>query len=427
MRDILMGLSQPSFTLGIEEEYLLVDKTSRDLVSDPPQELLTDCEEALREIGGGQVSPEFMRSQIEVGTGVCKNIKEARSELARLRNAVVTNAARYGFAPIASSTHPFAEWDAQRHTDKERYNVIVADLQMIAQRMLISGMHVHVGIDDDELRIDIMNQASYFLPHLMALSTSSPFWRGRQTGLKSYRLSIFDELPRTGLPEHFSSYSEYQRTVDVLVNAGLIEDGTKIWWDMRPSARFPTLEMRVTDICPLLDDGIAIAALFLCLCRMMYRLRGLNQRWRSYSPFLIMENRWRAQRYGVTNGLVDFGKSELVPFRDLLDEILALIREDADALNCRLEVEHTRLIVERGTSAERQVAAYETALAAGSGEQAALQAVVDLLIAETVRGTAEDDPMQPAETLAPDGAAAEPVHPAPEAGPAIILPDSSPC
>jgi carboxylate-amine ligase len=362
-----------------------------------------------------------MRSQIEVGTSVCKNIKQARHELARLRNAIATSAGRYGFAPIAASTHPFAEWDAQRHTDKERYNVIVADLQMIAQRMLISGMHVHVGIDDDDLRIDIMNQASYFLPHLLALSTSSPFWRGRQTGLKSYRMSIFDELPRTGLPEYFSSFSEYQRTVDVLVNAGLIEDGTKIWWDMRPSSRFPTLEMRVTDICPLLDDGIAVAAVFLCLCRMMYRLRGLNQRWRSYSPFLIMENRWRAQRYGVTHGMVDFGKSELVPFRELLDEILALIREDAEALDCRVEVEHTRLIVERGTSAERQVAAYETALAAGSGERAALQAVVDQLIDETARGTAEDDPMQPAE------AGLDTIHPAPNAGVAISLPDSSPC
>jgi carboxylate-amine ligase len=426
MRDTLMGLSEPSFTLGIEEEYLLVDKASRDLVSDPPQQLLSDCEEALRE-NGGQVSPEFMRSQIEVGTRVCKNIKEARQDLARLRATIAANAARYGFAPIASSTHPFAEWDAQRHTDKERYNVIVADLQMIAQRMLISGMHVHVGIEDDDLRIDIMNQASYFLPHLMALSTSSPFWRGRQTGLKSYRLSIFDELPRTGLPEHFSSYSEFQRTVDVLVNAGLIEDGTKIWWDMRPSSRFPTLEMRVTDICPLLDDGIAIAAVFLCLCRMMYRLRGLNQRWRSYSPFLIMENRWRAQRYGVTNGLVDFGKSELVPFRDLLDEILALIREDAEALNCRIEVEHTRLIVERGTSAERQVAAYEAALAAGSDERAALQAVVDLLITETVRGTAENDPMQPAETASPNEAGPGLAQPAPEADASINLPDTSPC
>jgi glutamate---cysteine ligase / carboxylate-amine ligase len=417
MRDTRMGLKEPSFTLGIEEEYLLVDKGSRDLVSDPPKQLLSDCEDALREIGG-QVSPEFMRSQIEVGTRVCRNIKAARVELARLRATIAGIAERYGFAPIAASTHPFAEWEAQRHTDKERYNTIVADMQMIAQRMLISGMHVHVGIDDDDLRIDIMNQASYFLPHLLALSTSSPFWRGRQTGLKSYRMSVFDELPRTGLPEHFSNHAEFERTVNVLVNAGLIEDGTKIWWDMRPSSRFPTLEMRVTDICPLLDDAIAIAAMYLCICRMMYRLRGLNQRWRSYSPFLIMENRWRAQRYGVTNGLLDFGKSELVPFRDLLDEILALVREDADALDCRREVEHTRLIVERGTSAERQVAAYDTAIAGGSDDRAALQAVVDLLIAETARGTAEADlPPQGGTTAEAPADTRGPVSPA----------DSSPC
>ncbi len=386
MRDILMSLREPSFTLGIEEEYLLVEKTSRDLVADPPKQLLSECQAALGD-RGGQVTPEFMRAQIEVGTRVCKSVKEAREDLAYLRRTIAACAAPYGLAPIAASTHPFAEWDAQQHTDKERYHVIAADLQMIARRMLISGMHVHVGIDDDDLRIDIMNQASYFLPHLLALSTSSPFWRGRQTGLKSFRLSIFDELPRTGLPETFVSYAEYQRTVEVLVNSKLIEDGTKIWWDLRPSSRFPTLEMRITDICPLLEDGIAIAAMFLCICRMLYRLRGHNQRWRSYSPFLIMENRWRAQRYGVTNGLVDFGKSELVDFRELLDEILALIREDAEALNCRIEVEHSRTIAERGTSAERQVAVYTQAMDAGAGEHEALQAVVDALVDDTVRGT----------------------------------------
>ncbi len=386
MRDSLMGVREPSFTLGIEEEYLLVDKTTRDLVPDPPKKLLTDCEAELAHLGG-QVSPEFMRSQIEVGTRVCKTIKEARADLARLRATIATCADRYGLAPIASSTHPFAEWDAQQHTDKERYNVLAADLQMIAQRMLISGMHVHVGIEDDDLRIDIMNQASYFLPHLLALSTSSPFWRGRLTGLRSYRMSIFDELPRTGLPEYFVSYAEFERTVEVLVKAQLIEDATKIWWDLRPSVRFPTLEMRITDICSLLDDGIAIAALYLCLCRMLFRLRRLNQRWRAYSPFLIMENRWRAQRYGVSNSMVDFGKSELVPFADLLEEILDLVRDDAEAFDCVAEVEHTRTIARQGTSAGRQIDVYKRAMAAGADEAAALRAVVDMLIADTVRGT----------------------------------------
>jgi carboxylate-amine ligase len=379
-----MGLREPNFTLGI------------DLVADPPARLLEDCQCALS--AAGQVSPEFMRSQIEVGTKVCRTISEARGQLGEMRATIARIAGAYNIAPIAASTHPFARWQAQQHTDKERYNVIVADLQMIARRMLISGMHVHVAIEDDDLRIDLMNQVSYFLPHLLALSTSSPFWQGRISGLKSYRLSIFDELPRTGLPEYFTSHGEYERTVAVLVNAGLIEDGTKIWWDLRPSARFPTLEMRITDICTLLDDAVAIAALYLCICRMLYRLRRENQRWRSYTHFLIMENRWRAQRYGVDESLVDFGRSKLVPFADLTEELLALVREDAEALGCRQEVEHVRTIVSRGTSADRQLAAYHQALSGGADEREALRAVVDALIRETVTGlgTATADMERPA-------------------------------
>jgi carboxylate-amine ligase len=381
-----MSLREPSFTLGIEEEYLLTDKTTRNLVSDPPEGFLKDCERALTG-RGGQVGPEFMRSQVEVGTAVCANIKSARANVAELRANVARCGRQYGIAPIASSTHPFAEWDAQLHTDKERYNVIAADLQMIARRMLISGMHVHVGIEDDDLRIDIMNQATYFLPHLLALSTSSPFWRGQLTGLSSYRLSIFDEVPRTGLPEYFNSFGEYQRTVGVLVTAGLIEDGSKIWWDMRPSTRFPTLEMRITDICPLLDDGIAIAALFQCLCRMFYRLRRTNRRWRYYTPFLVMENRWRAQRYGVTDRMVDFGRGQLIDMPVLLEEILELIAEDAIALDCVEEVSHCRTILRRGTSADRQIAVYTQARDDGADKCEALRAVVDSLMAETLRGT----------------------------------------
>jgi carboxylate-amine ligase len=379
--------SKPSLTLGIEEEYLLVDRATRDLANDPPAQLLDDCQKALA-AKGGQVCPEFMRSQIEVGTKVCRSIKEVRADLARLRAMVADCAGRYGLAPIAASTHPFAAWADQLHTDKDRYNALAADLQIIARRLLISGMHVHVGIDDEDLRIDIMNQASYFLPYLLALSTSSPFWGGRPTGLKSYRMSIFGTLPRTGVPEHFSSWAEYQRTVAILVKTGVIEDASKIWWDLRPSARFPTLEMRITDICPLLDDGVALAALFLCICRMLWRLRRQNQRWRTYSPFLLMENRWRAQRYGIGGGLIDFGKGELVDFRALADELLEQIREDAEALDCVTEVEHIRTILARGTSAERQLAVYHKELKAGASERAALQAVVDDLITATVEGTA---------------------------------------
>jgi glutamate---cysteine ligase / carboxylate-amine ligase len=379
-----MALREPSFSLGIEEEYLLVDKTTRDLVANPPESLLEDCQHALESVG--QVMPEYMRSQIEVGTKVCRTVGEARAQLAQMRATIADLTAAHGIAPIAASTHPFAKWEAQKRTDKERYHAIAADLQMIAGRMLISGMHVHVAIEDDDLRIDIMNQMSYFLPHLLALSTSSPFWQGKISGLKSYRLSIFDELPRTGLPEYFTSYSEYQRTIGVLVDAGLIEDATKIWWDLRPSARFPTLEMRVTDVCTLLDDGMAIAALYLCLVRMLYRLRRENQRWRSYAHFLLMENRWRAQRYGIDKHLIDFGRTELIPFEQLVAELLMLTREDAVALDCTEELSRIPDILQRGTSADRQLATYHTAIADGRSEQEALKSVVDALMRETVAG-----------------------------------------
>jgi carboxylate-amine ligase len=245
-------------------------------------------------------------------------------------------------------------------------------------------MHVHVGIEDDDLRIDLLGQAAYFLPHLLALSTSSPFWQGTLTGLKSYRLAVFDELPRTGIPHQFSSWSEYERAVELLVHAGLIEDATKLWWDLRPSARFPTLEMRITDICPLIEDGIAIAALYLCILRMLYRLRRDNQRWRHYPPFLVRENRWRAQRYGIQEGMVDFGKGEVVPFATLLEELFELVAEDAAYFGCVAEIAHARTIVARGTSADRQLARYDAVKKLGGSEEAALVAVVDGIIEETM-------------------------------------------
>jgi carboxylate-amine ligase len=380
-----MRTKEPPFTIGIEEEYLLVDKQTRDLAVEPPDELLAICEASIQ----GQVRHELMRSQIEIGTKVCHSIAEARHELASLRATVAEVAGAFGLAPIASSTHPFARWQLQHHTDKERYNILAQDLQVVARRLIICGMHVHVGIGDDDLRIDLLNQAAYFIPHLLALSTSSPFWQGELTGLKSYRLSVFDEVPRTGLPPQFSSFAEYQRTVDVLINAGLIEDGSKIWWDLRPSARFPTLEMRIADMCPLLDDVICIAALFLCVCRMLYRLRRNNQRWRHYASFLINENRWRAQRYGVQEGLFDFGKGEIVPFDDLIDELIELIRIDAEHFDCVDEIKRARTIVRNGTSADRQVNEYQAMLEAGKSEKAALRKVVDSLMRETLIGTEE--------------------------------------
>lgn len=380
----MVGMPQePSFTIGIEEEYLLVSQETRDLAPDPPTAMVEECG---KELEAGAVSPEFLRAQIEVGTKVCATVAEARGALGTLRRRIADVAGHYGLAPMAASTHPFAQWDNLKHTEKERYAVLAQDLQAVVRRLVICGMHVHVAVEDPELRIDLLNQVTYFLPHLLALSTSSPFWRGVDTGLKSYRISVFKELPRTGLPQQFDSFAEYQRHVDVLVGAGLLEDASKLWWDVRPSCRFPTIEMRITDVCTRIDDAVAIAALYVCVLRMLWRLRRDNQRWRIYARMLIDENRWRAQRYGIDEGLVDFGKGRVVPYADLLDELLDLTAEDAEALSCTAEIRQARRILERGTSAHQQVRVYNETLARGATREEALHAVVDRLIAETVEG-----------------------------------------
>lgn len=373
---------EPPFTIGIEEEYLLIDPKTGDLAADPPASILTECEKRL----GERVKPELLRAQIEVGTKVCGSIAEATEELAGLRRCIAEVAAAHDLAVVAASSHPMADWDKQKRTEKERYDVLVQDMQTIARRLLICGMHVHVGIDDDDLRIDLMNQVTYFLPHLLALSTSSPFWQGQNTGLRSYRMAVWKELPRTGLPPYFQSYGEYRRTVGTLIHAGVIEDTTKIWWDVRPSDQFPTVEMRMTDICTRLEDTICLAALFRCLLRMLWRLRQDNQRWRGYDRFMVAENVWRAQRYGFDEGLIDFGKRRIVAYATLLDEILTLVREDAEHFDCVKEVEHARTILERGTSSHRQVARWEESKAGGKDETAALCDVVDLLREDTVHG-----------------------------------------
>ena len=374
-----MPYSEPTLTLGVEEEYLIVDPETRDL-AEPPEEALKKCGQRLQNL----VKPEFMKSQIEVATNVCGTIKEIRKELVELRSIIAEVLAEFNLAPIAASTHPFATWETQIHTDKERYNILAENMQAVVRRLLISGMHVHVGVEDDEMRIEIMNQVTYFLPHLLALSTSSPFWRGQKTGLKSYRLCVFDELPRTGLPERFESYGEYRRHVTVLIEAGLIKDATMLWWDVRPSATFPTIEMRITDICTRVDDAVCLAALYLCVIRMLYRLRRSNQKWRNYTNMLVNENRWRAQRYGIDEGLVDFGKGTSVPFGDLLEELLEIIAEDAEAMGCLDEVHHARNIMKTGTSAHRQLATFEKIKAETGYDQKAFDAVVDELITETV-------------------------------------------
>ena len=371
----------PTFTIGIEEEYLLVDRATRELVREPPASMLKECEQRLE----GQVSPEFLRSQIEVQTRVCRTVGEARADLARLRRTVADVAAPHGLAPIAAATHPFAEWGGQKPTDRERYQMLERDLQGVGRRLIICGLHVHLGIEDDELRIDLMNQAGYFLPHLLALSTSSPFWRGEDSGLKSYRVAVFNELPRTGLPDYFESYGEYQRQLKRLIAAGVIEDATKLWWDIRPSARFQTLEMRIPDIPTRLDDSISIAALYQCIIGMLWRLRRNNQRWRIYPHMLVNENRWRAQRYGFDQGLVDFGKGEVVPYARLLDELIELVAPEAARFDCGAEIIKARDILVRGTSAHRQLAVYNTAINEGAAKRDALNRVVDWLIEETVK------------------------------------------
>ena len=374
-----MQLAEPAWTLGIEEEYLLVDKESRDLVADPPKALMDECVRRL----GDRVSPELMRAQIEVGTPPCKSVAEAGQALAGLRAEVAEVAAGFGCAPMAASTHPFATWHEQKQTDKARYSLLAKEMQATARRLLICGMHVHVGVADAEFQIDLMSQLAYFLPHLLALSCSSPFWEGEDTGLKSYRLTVFDAVPRTGLPGHFASHAEYQRHIQTLVAAGQIEDASMIWWDIRPSARYPTLETRIMDVMTDLRQALSLTALVQCLMRMLYRLRRQNQRWRIYSSLLVNENRWRAMRHSFDEGLIDFAKGEVVPYPDLLEELIALVAEDAQALGCEAEIAALRNILKDGTSAHNQLAVFHQAQSQGASQEAALRQVVDWLVAQT--------------------------------------------
>ncbi|WP_224814597.1 carboxylate-amine ligase [Hasllibacter sp. MH4015] len=364
------------FTLGLEEEYLLVDRDTYEL-AEAPDGLMAACVDKL----AGQVSPEFLQCQIEVGTGICPTIADARADLGRLRATVADCAERFNLAPIAVSCHPFADWKDQPHTDRDRYNQLARDLGGVVQRMLICGAHCHVGLPAENVRIDIMGQLAYFLPHLLALSTSSPFWQGRDTGLASYRLTVFDNLPRTGLPPEFSSFGEFRRSVEVLLGLEVIEDTSKIWWDLRPSANFPTLETRICDVSPRLEDQLALSALIQCLVRMLMRLRQNNQRWRVYDRFLINENRWRAQRYGVSEGLIDFGRGEIVDMGVLVKELIALVEEDAEILGCREELERLHSMATE-TSADRQRKVYQGIRNAGGDHDAGMRSVVEHLVDE---------------------------------------------
>ncbi len=376
-----MSIAHPSYSIGIEEEYLLIDRESFDLAP-APDALMEACRKELED----QVSPEFLQCQIEVGTRVCKTVGAARGDLAHLRRTIARLSGEFGLMPLAVSCHPVADWQRQHHTEKRRYVELERDLAGVARRLLICGMHVHVGVDDDDLRIDLMAQLSYFLPHILALSTSSPFWQGRDTGLNCYRLTVFDNLPRTGLPPVFESHAEFTRSVDAIRRAGVIEDSSKIWWDIRPSSRYPTLETRICDVMPLLDHTVSVAAIIQCLTRMLVRLKHANQRWRIYDRFLIGENRWRAQRFGPREGLIDFGRGEVVPFATLMDELIALLTPDAEALGCSAELLAARDILAAGTSADRQRRVRAQAIENGASEPEAMNAVLRHLAAEYLEG-----------------------------------------
>ncbi|MEN8041027.1 MAG: carboxylate-amine ligase [Actinomycetota bacterium] len=372
----------PTFTIGMEEEYFVVDRETRDLVPGLPDSLLKKLENP----PVGATSPEFIRSQVEIGTPVSADVSELSEHLRAMRRFVADTVSEHNMAIIAASTHPFAIWGDQKHVNKERYNLLAQALQGVVRRLLICGMHVHVGIENKDLRIDLMNQVAYFLPYVLALSGSSPFWQGTDTGLKSYRPAVFRALPRTGLPDEFLSWSDYERHVEMLVNTGVIEDASKLWWDIRPSNQYPTVEMRSSDICTRYEDGITIAALYQALLATLYERRMHNQRWRVYSRMLLSENTWRAQRYGIDESLIDFGRSKLVPMRELIVELVQLVYEQARILGSLDQVLRAQQIVEGGTSADRQRAVYENALSDGADNEEALREVVDHLIAETVEG-----------------------------------------
>lgn len=355
------------FTLGIEEEFQIVDPQTRQLRSHV-SEMLDEG----RMILGEQIKPEMIQSQVEVGTGICKNIQEARADISRLRGIIASLAAKNGLKIVAASTHPISRWQDQKIFDDERYELLIQELQTVARSLLIFGLHVHVGVADRERQVHIMNASRYFLPHVLALSTSSPFWMGHNTGLKSYRSEIFKQFPRTDIPDHFDSYAGFQRYVELLVKTGCIDNGKKIWWDSRPHPFFPTIEFRVCDIPTRVDDTVAIAALFQAIVAKLNTLIEKNLGFRLYRRMLIQENKWRAVRYGLDGKMIDFGKQKEVPVRDLIRELLEFVDDVVDNLGSRKEIEHIHTILDRGTSADEQLRVFQ--------ETNDLNKVVDRLI-----------------------------------------------
>ncbi len=380
-----MTIPNPPLTLGIEEEYQIIDPKTRNLYSYISELLIQDEQRPV----SLNIMPELMQSQVEVGSHVCRNVKEVRQEVIRMRREVLALAEENGLKIAAASTHPFAKWEEQNITEGVRYRELLDDMQRIARGLLIFGMHVHVGFGSDpdsrNLMMEIMNQARYFIPHLLALSTSSPFWHGYNTGLKSYRSVVFEMLPRTGIPHSFASWSEYQSYVQTLEKVGSFgkrDPVAKIWWDIRPHPRFETLEFRIADICTRVDEAVCIAALFQAICAKLVKLRRSNMSWRRYRHMHITENKWRAVRYGIHGEMIDFGIEESVPFHFLMEELLEIVDDVLDDLGSREEVEYLRTILTRGNSADRQIAVYNQHGGDDNREEA-LKAVVDNLIAET--------------------------------------------
>ena len=369
---------KPTLTLGIEEEYQTVDPETRDLRSHIHAEIIEKGKLILQE----RVKAEMHQSVVEVGTSVCNNITEAKDELKKLRRDMIRLSRENGLRLASAATHPFADWRMQEVTPDERYKNIVEDLQLVARANLIFGLHVHVGVEDRETAIHLMNHARYFVPHLLALSSNSPFWLGMDTGLKSYRCKVFDKFPRTNMPDYFPSWGEYDNYVKLLVKTNCIDNAKKIWWDIRPHPFFNTLEFRVCDIPMRVDETIALAALIQATVAKLYRLYSANTGFRLYRRSLLMENKWRAARYGLDGKLVDFGKQTEVPERDLIEEYLEFVDDVVDELGSRKEVEYIRQIMKMGTGADRQLKVFR--------ETGDMKAVVDYIIEETEVGLGEE-------------------------------------
>ncbi|MFL6452019.1 MAG: carboxylate-amine ligase [Bryobacteraceae bacterium] len=367
---------KPSLTIGIEEEYQTIDPETRDLRSHVESEILTKGKTLLKEA----VKAEMHQSVVEIGTGVCSNIVDASEQLKDLRSQMCALASQNGLRLAAAGTHPFADWRNQEIFPDERYHVIVQDLKMVARANLIFGLHVHVGVEDREVAIQLMNAARYFLPHILALSTNSPFWLGMDTGLKSYRCKVFDKFPRTNIPDYFPSWGEYDSFVRLLIKTNCIDNAKKIWWDIRPHPNFPTLEFRICDVPLRADETLAIAALIQATVAKLYKLYAANQGFRLYRRVLIMENKWRALRYGLEGKLIDFGKQTEVPVRDLIYEYLNFIEDVVDELGSRQQINYIHRILEMGTGADRQLQVYRD-----TGD---LKKVVDYMIEETKTGLA---------------------------------------